>query len=647
MRKILGKTLCPILVLCASIKLASGAAPHRYDHVVIVMEENRTPSEIIGDLVNAPYINSLATNGVRMGRMFAITHPSQPNYIELFSGTNMGIINNDDLPTNFSTTVTSTYPFSSLNLGAEIVAAGFSFAGFCEDLETAGTNDWADFDPHTASGLEYRRRHNPWANWIAKLSPVPANQLASTVNRAFTQFPTDYSQLPTVSFVVPNLEHDMHDGSRKDGDGWLKTNLNAYAQWATTNNSLLIITWDEDDYNSINQIPTVFYGAGLRNGAIVNGTWTLHNLLRTIEEMYGSTTHAGAAAQVRRIVGPFADDPAVTNVTFQQGLNGYSGARDTQILAASPNSSFAATDLLNADLDTSGTSGNQEAQGLVRFDAIFGNGAGQVPTNAIIQSAKLIVYTPTNSGSTSPDTFAAHRMIVNWNDTDTWNSLGNGVSADNIEAASASSFAVMPLKDDMPVIIDVTGDVELFRNGVTNCGWLIRASSSAGGDSWNFNSSEVTVQSHRPALEVVYSLPTPYSIWAATKGLSTANNDPTTDPDHDGASNLAEFAYNLNPLAPDARPLAPGGTNGLPLVRFLPGVSGGVMEMEFVRRKGTTAAGLTYTAQFSDDFDTAWINGQTPVVTSLNPDWDRIVVRDATPGPKPRRFGKVTLALQP
>lgn len=45
-------------------------APHRYDHVVIVVAENRSPTQIIGDRVNAPYINSLADNGVRIRSMF-------------------------------------------------------------------------------------------------------------------------------------------------------------------------------------------------------------------------------------------------------------------------------------------------------------------------------------------------------------------------------------------------------------------------------------------------------------------------------------------------------------------------------------------------------------------------------------------------
>src|SRR5436190_2973731 len=304
------------------------AAPPRYDHVVIVMEENRTQTQIIGDRVNAPYMNSLADAGVVLGEMFAITHPSQPNYIHLFSGANQGITD-DNLPPNFSTTPTSTYPFRTANLGAELIAAGFTFAGYSEQIEAAGTNDWADYDPHSATdpGVSYRRKHSPWVNWIAKTNPIPANQLPSSANRAFTQFPTNFSQLPTVSFVIPNQQHDMHDGSRKQGDDWLRDNLDAYAKWAKTNNSLLIITWDEDDFNSINQIPTILYGAGLRNGTVSPGPWTHHNTLRTLEDMYG-TTHAGSAAQARPIVGPFAVDAPLNVTSFQQGANGYAGTLD-------------------------------------------------------------------------------------------------------------------------------------------------------------------------------------------------------------------------------------------------------------------------------------------------------------------------------
>jgi|GEM_PF-756728 hypothetical protein len=646
------KFFVPLLTFVTACSLALHGAPPRYDHVVIVIEENRTPGQIIGDLNNAPYITSLATGGVSLASMFALVHPSQPNYLELFSGSNQGVVD-DGLPPNFSTTPTSTYPFHAANLGAELIAAGFTFAGFSEQLEAAGTEDWADYDPHSAThpGIYYRRKHNPWANWVAKVLPLPANQLTSTVNRAFTQFPANFAQLPMVSFVIPNQLHDMHDGSRRMGDDWLRDNLNAYAVWARTHNSLLIITWDEDDYNEVNQIPTVFHGANLRNGTMAAGTWTLHNLLRTLEDMYGLATHAGAAAQVRSIVGPFATDPVVSVATFRQGLNGYSGARDTQIWQETPNTNSATLQDLTTDLDTGAASGNQVAQVLVRFDNLFGSGANQVPLAATIHSAKLLLHTPSNTtgvDNDSNDAFRLHRMIADWTDTATWNSMNGGVAQDNVESASASTFSVVPDVDGGPTIFDVTSDIELFKAGTNNRGWVIRPSSAGTGDGWTFKSSEFAADSTlRPTLEIVYSTPlTPYAAWALARGLTGANNAPAADPDSDRADNLAEFAYNLHPLLADAVPISLLGTNGMPAARYLPNVSGGVLEVEFPRRKGPNAAGLTYTVQFSGDL-TAWSAGIPSSVTSLNADWDRVRVRDGVSGPNSSRFARVVLTLQP
>jgi hypothetical protein len=642
-----------LVAACAILSAAPGtSAPPRYDHVVIVVEENRTPGEIVGDLANAPYITSLASGGTALGSMFALVHPSQPNYLELFSGSNQGVVD-DDLPPNFSTTPTSTYPFRTANLAAALIAAGFTFAGFSEELETAGGTDWADYDPHSAThpGIYYRRKHNPWANWVAKSVPVPANQLPASVNRAFTQFPSDYSRLPTLSFVIPNQLHDMHDGSRKMADDWLRDNLNAYAVWAKTNNSLLIITWDEDDYNEDNQIPTVFYGANLRNGTVAAGTWTLHNLLRTVEDMYGLSSHAGAAGQVRAIVGPFATDPVTSVATFRQGLNGYNGAHDTQLWQETPDTSYATGQELTADLDTGAATGNQVGQVLVRFDNLFGPGINQVPTNATIHSAKLILNTGKNTTGTdfdSNDLFRSHRMIMDWADSATWNSTGAGVAADNIDAASAASFSLVPDIDGGPAIFDVSGDIELFKAGTANRGWVIRPSSSGGGDGWTLKSSDYAADpALRPTLEIVYSVPaTPYMTWAVARGLTGANNSPNSNPDLDGADNLAEFAYNLNPLTADAIPVDVAGTNGLPAARFVAGESGGILEVEFIRRKGPSASGLSYLTHFSGDL-TTWSAGLPPVVTSLNADWDRVRVRDAATGPNASRFARVVLTLQP
>src|SRR3954462_13320654 len=81
---IFGAATALLVTLCVS------AAPPVPDHVVIVIEENHGYTQIIGS-PSAQYINSLATGGALMTQSFAITHPSQPNYIALYAGSTYGI----------------------------------------------------------------------------------------------------------------------------------------------------------------------------------------------------------------------------------------------------------------------------------------------------------------------------------------------------------------------------------------------------------------------------------------------------------------------------------------------------------------------------------------------------------------------------
>ena len=234
----------------------------RPSHVVIVIEENHSYADIIGS-ADAPYINSLANKGALFTRSFAITHPSEPNYLALFSGSTQGILD-DSCP----------HTFTGANLASELIAAGFTFAGYSESLPAAG------YTGCTSAGV-YARKHNPWVNFAT----VP-----SSANLPFSSFPgsSNYNSLPTVSFVVPNLTNDMHDGTIQQGDTWLKNNLDSYVQWAETHNSLLIVTWDEDDGSLNNQVPTLFVGQMAKAGQY-SETINHYTLLRTLEDMYGLT----------------------------------------------------------------------------------------------------------------------------------------------------------------------------------------------------------------------------------------------------------------------------------------------------------------------------------------------------------------------
>ena len=112
-----------------------------------------------------------------------------------------------------------------------------------------------------------------------------------------------WASLPTVSFVVPDEQNDMHDGTVAMGDTWLSQNIEAYRVWASTHNSVLIVTWDEDDSSQNNQIPTIITGQNIRPGNFPEssieraaGVGTDHfNMLRTFENLYGLGTCVAAA----------------------------------------------------------------------------------------------------------------------------------------------------------------------------------------------------------------------------------------------------------------------------------------------------------------------------------------------------------------
>ncbi len=236
-----------------------------FARVVVVVEENHTADAVIGNKA-APFINALATGGALMTQSFAVTHPSQPNYLALFAGDTFGVTSNA-CPLDLG---------AAPNLASGLFNAGYSFGGFAEGLPAAGS-------PVCSAG-GYARKHAPWVNF----TNVPAS--ASMPLSAF-----DIGSLPTVSIVVPDLADDMHDGSVAAGDAWLSAHLSGYANWAKANNGLLIVTWDEDDDSADNRIATIFYGASVKPGSY-SQTISHYNVLSTIQEIYGLPKTGLAAA---------------------------------------------------------------------------------------------------------------------------------------------------------------------------------------------------------------------------------------------------------------------------------------------------------------------------------------------------------------
>ena len=263
-------------IVCMPVSVAADNPEHaqretativpRPDHVVIVIEENKSYEQINGNQ-NAPYINLLAGNGALFTQSFGVTHPSQPNYLALFSGSTHGITS-DDCP----------LPLSGANLASELTKKGLSFGIYSESMPAAG------YAECYAESRLYARKHNPTVNWQGQNVPPE-------INMPFMAFPRDFTKLPTISIVIPNQENDMHNGWNRDdaiklGDSWLRNTMDAYVQWTKTHNSLLLLTWDEDDSSSNNHIPTILVGPMIKPGRY-DMRIDHYSVLRTLEEMYG------------------------------------------------------------------------------------------------------------------------------------------------------------------------------------------------------------------------------------------------------------------------------------------------------------------------------------------------------------------------
>jgi phosphatidylinositol-3-phosphatase len=242
----------------AATAASKPVGPPRPDHVVIVMLENKRYDKIVGD-PKTPWITGLSRSGANLTRFYAETHPSQPNYLALFSGSTQGVADNN-CPHDLG---------DRKNLAQQLAGAGHTFTGYAESLPSVGYRG-------CATG-KYVRRHVPWVNF----GNIPASS-----SRPFTAFPRDYAKLPTLAFVVPNLCHDMHSCPKAEADAWLKGTFAPYLAWAMTHNSLLIVTFDEDDKTDANHIPTIIAGAHVRAGQYP-GHYDHYDLLRTLQQMYG------------------------------------------------------------------------------------------------------------------------------------------------------------------------------------------------------------------------------------------------------------------------------------------------------------------------------------------------------------------------
>jgi hypothetical protein len=242
------------------------ATPHRavpqFNKVMIVIFENAD----FQDVVNQPFFKKLGTEGALLTNFHAETHPSQPNYIALISGSTQGCKNDSNIN------------IDAPNLADLLEEKGKtwkvyaeSYPGNCFKGATSGT---------------YVRKHNPFISF--KSIQNDPERCSHIVDASELQNDIDNNTLPTFSFYVPDLNNDGHDTSPKFADNWYSQTFGPHLKNPHfIEGMLLVSTFDESSLlEPTNRIYTSFYGEGIRPNSSTAEKYTHYNLLRTIEDNF-------------------------------------------------------------------------------------------------------------------------------------------------------------------------------------------------------------------------------------------------------------------------------------------------------------------------------------------------------------------------
>jgi hypothetical protein len=206
-----------------------------------------------------------------------------------------------------------------------------------------------------------------------------------------------------------------------------------------------------------------------------------------------------------------APKSSADTLTFQQGVGGYTGLKQTTLFEFAPtsvNGGLAAGTWTVDEGDA--VNDNRTKQGLIWFDNIFGSSPGQIPFGSTITEATITATydDPSSSG------FAVHRMLQTWSPaTATWDTFTAGVQSDGTEAAvvATTTFSNPNLNTSgnyNAYGTSLTADLQLFSNGTPNYGWVVVPTSGTSGWGWT------VAQTNSAVLSVTFTPPA--SVLSAT-----------------------------------------------------------------------------------------------------------------------------------
>lgn len=276
------------------------AAPSAAPHILLLVEENRSESDVIGSS-EAPYINSLAaTHGLAVAS-YGQSHPSLPNYLELLSGSTQAVTDDG-----------TQYSFAGPTLVDQLAQQRITWRAYMESMPSACFTG--------GSAGEYAKKHDPFMYF--RSITQNAGQCQNVVPLRSLQSDLTSSQAADFIWVSPNLCDDGHDCSTATADSWLQANLATVlsSSWFGQN-GLVIITWDEGSDNAGccdgaegGHVATIVIAANQQQHLSSAQPLDHAGILRTIEQLYGVPLLGDAACTCSGDLMPLipASQPAPT-----------------------------------------------------------------------------------------------------------------------------------------------------------------------------------------------------------------------------------------------------------------------------------------------------------------------------------------------
>ena len=279
----------------APLQAAQAATPEpapidlpQFDKVMTIVLEN-TDYE---DAIQQPFLASLGRRGAVLTQFFAESHPSQPNYIALVSGSTHGVSDDRNVTIDVG------------HIGDLLEAKGLQWKVYAEDYPGGCFLE--------ARQGEYVRKHVPFLSF-ANVQRDPG-RCARIVDASVLAQDIRDGTIPDYSLYVPGLKNDGHNAGVSYADRWLSTMLGPLLHDRRfTTGLLLVVTFDEDDRSlfspSSNHILTILYGDSIEPGTTSDRKYNHYSLLRLVEDRFGLGNLGENDAQAPAISGVWRSRP--------------------------------------------------------------------------------------------------------------------------------------------------------------------------------------------------------------------------------------------------------------------------------------------------------------------------------------------------